>query len=105
MQSPYFSPVGNSVDTIRVDRLPRRPDMDKWSHSITLYNRDNAPVGYLYLEAKDLNDLVMVAVKSLDLDGSLGMDTAEFLATVANRTLRDPQEALEAAMMEAGEDF
>jgi nitrogenase molybdenum-iron protein alpha/beta subunit len=49
--------------------------------------------------------LAMDLIKALYDNGHLSMDAAGSLHTMSLTVLQDPREALEVAMMEAGEDF
>ena len=83
---------------------------------VALRNRIDAEIsGYDYiiemgsvslsLETTDLNALFHVIAKRLYDDNTMTLDTAEHVGYLCHVVSQDPQEALEAAMMEAGEDF
>jgi hypothetical protein len=95
---PYFTPNGSSIDTITIKNIS---DFSLgWDYQFQL-----GTAGYLHMNAQDANDYAVTLVRRLVEDGRLSMENAEYIAAMTHRVLQDPAEALEAAMMEAGENF
>lgn len=59
----------------------------------------------IHVPVEVLNYVVLEAVTALYDSGDLEMAVAEKINYLSHVVLQDPREALEAAMMEAGEDF
>lgn len=97
MPRPYLSPSPKPIDG---EITVRRIDNGSWRYQIIL---DFA--GYIHMDADDLNTFARTLVEALYDNGDLDMATAERINYLSHVVLQDPREALEAAMMEAGEDF
>ena len=95
-KQPFHYKGGEFVEEILVEH---RADVAR-PYSIPLGGMES-----LGLTTENAEALLMALFTSLyDHDG-LSMDAAGRLHTMCLTVLQDPQEALEAAMMEAGEDF
>ena len=95
---PYLMPNGGGLDTITITNISQINV--GWDYQITL-----GTMGYLHMPAKDAADLAVTLIRRLVEDGKLPMGDAEYINAMTHRVLQDPAEALEAAMMEAGEDL
>ncbi len=91
---PYLSTISQPAGEIEVITLTN----GTWDYGIKM-----GRAAYLYLNANDLADLAHVIVKRLYDDNALPMPMAEHVNYLTHVVLQDPREALEAAMMEAGE--
>ena len=69
-----------------------------WDYTVTL-----GWGNHLFLTATDANAILVTLATALYDDGGMSMEAAERVNYLSGIVLRDPAEAREAAMMEAGE--
>lgn len=83
--------------TVNVNDTEKYPTMQPYR--IDLGNES------LSMDATDASALAVALIEALYDRGELDMTAAERLNYLSHVVLQDPREALEAAMMQAGEDF